>query len=111
MKVKTEVDFLWKMELPTPKNILSKMNSTTVMKARANAYQLYKARIEEMNRLHNGNWNPHPYENFQWNQCVLCKIEIRDDPYGHNPSPIANEGVCCTRCNRYVVDARIANIH
>lgn len=34
--------------------------------------------------------------------CAICGKPITDDPYGHNPWPVA-EGRCCTECNRNVV--------
>lgn len=34
--------------------------------------------------------------------CAICGKPITDDPYGHNPWPVA-EGRCCTECNKNVV--------
>lgn len=34
--------------------------------------------------------------------CAICGKPITDDPYGHNPLPVA-EGRCCTECSKNVV--------
>jgi len=34
--------------------------------------------------------------------CVLCG-NVLDDPYGHNPAPLAEEGRCCGECNFFQV--------
>lgn len=73
-------------------------------------YRTYVASIQKLNERYNVDWKPRPYEHFQWKQCVLCKEEIRDDPYGHSAYPLSNEGVCCSLCNEYVVEARITRI-
>lgn len=38
-------------------------------------------------------------------ECVLCHGEF--EGYGNNPQPLAEEGVCCDRCNNDVIVARI----
>lgn len=30
--------------------------------------------------------------------CVLCG-DVLDNPYGHNPAPLAESGRCCSVCN------------
>lgn len=41
-------------------------------------------------------------------KCVLCK-EPLGDKYGHNPSPLANDGRCCEECNFFhVIPTRMA---
>lgn len=43
--------------------------------------------------------------------CVLCTETITDDPYGHNPAPLADHGVCCSDCNTTkVIPARFAEL-
>jgi hypothetical protein len=45
--------------------------------------------------------------------CILCKSDIKDDPYGHNPEPLASikDGVCCSECNSSkVIPARLNDI-
>ena len=48
---------------------------------------------------------PIPFSEFQHKTCVLCQATIADDPFGHNPQPLA-EGVCCSLCNERVLLAR-----
>jgi hypothetical protein len=43
-------------------------------------------------------------------KCVLCKGYFYRQGAGHNPAPLANEGVCCDRCNADIMQARIATI-
>lgn len=51
-------------------------------------------------------------------KCVLCNEDIRGEVingiarvYGHNPSPLSNEGKCCDECNmKKVIPARIKNV-
>jgi hypothetical protein len=39
--------------------------------------------------------------------CCLCDKVIKDDPYGHNASPVA-DGQCCGSCNASkVIPARM----
>jgi hypothetical protein len=74
--------------------------------ARVKAYEAHVAEIENMNDIHDTDYNPTPYNAWGWEECVLCHKEIRDDPYGHNAQPLA-DGVCCSDCNRKVVRARL----
>ncbi len=40
--------------------------------------------------------------------CVICDRK-RDEEFGHNPSPVKDEGRCCTFCNTHIViPARIS---
>ena len=80
-------------------------------KARVKAYEAHLAKTEAMNRLYNAHFHPHPYSSFRWEKCVICRHEIRDDPFGHNPYPLAEDGHCCSKCNQLVVEARIADLH
>jgi hypothetical protein len=42
--------------------------------------------------------------------CCLCDQKC-ECPYGNNPAPVAEEGVCCDECNRTkVIPARIAEM-
>ena len=34
--------------------------------------------------------------------CVICDRK-RDEEFGHNPSPVKDEGRCCTFCNTHIV--------
>lgn len=34
----------------------------------------------------------------QEESCVLCG-DVLDNPYGHNPAPLAESGRCCSGCN------------
>ena len=34
--------------------------------------------------------------------CVICDRK-RDEKFGHNPSPVKDEGRCCTFCNTHIV--------
>lgn len=38
-------------------------------------------------------------------KCVLCGAEIKGT--GHNPNPLATEGVCCDKCNVKVLEERM----
>lgn len=38
-------------------------------------------------------------------KCVLCGAEIKGT--GHNPNPLATEGVCCDECNAKVLEERM----
>ena len=80
---------------------------TELEKARVAAYEAHVESVKEKNEKWGTNFNPHGYDNFQWKMCVLCKKEIRDDPFGHNPFPLKKKGVCCGKCNEDVVDARL----
>jgi hypothetical protein len=82
--------------------------STPLEKARVRAYEAHVADVKEKNKQYGANWNPHAYHNFQWEECVICHREIRDDPYGHNPAPLAKSGHCCGKCNAKVVTKRMA---
>jgi hypothetical protein len=78
--------------------------------ARVKGYEAHVASVEEKNKFFGANWNPHAFSSFQWKPCVLCRKEIRDDPYGHNPAPLAKKGVCCSKCNDRVCDERMSVI-
>ena len=78
--------------------------------ARVKGYEAHVASVQEKNKFFGANWNPHFFSSFQWKPCVLCRKEIRDDPYGHNPAPLAKKGVCCSKCNDRVCDARMSVI-
>tara|TARA_B100000214_G_scaffold342629_1_gene290543 strand:- start:111 stop:281 length:171 start_codon:yes stop_codon:yes gene_type:complete len=42
--------------------------------------------------------------------CVICNRK-RDEEFGHNPSPVKDEGRCCTFCNTsIVIPARISDL-
>jgi len=75
--------------------------------ARVKGYEAHVASVEEKSREFGVDWNPHLFGSFQWKPCVLCRKEIRDDPYGHNPAPLAKTGVCCSKCNDRVCDERM----
>lgn len=79
---------------------------TSLQKARVSAYEAYKASVVAKNIQYGAAWNPCPFNEFKWRKCVLCKEEIRDDPYGHNPYPLAKRGHCCGKCNGDVVQSR-----
>lgn len=40
--------------------------------------------------------------------CCICGKSFKG--HGHNPHPIANEGVCCDECNAKVVMKRIKEL-
>ena len=40
--------------------------------------------------------------------CCICGKSFKG--HGHNPHPIANEGVCCDECNAKVVVKRIKEL-
>jgi len=40
--------------------------------------------------------------------CCICGKSFKG--HGHNPHPIANEGVCCDECNAKVVVKRIKQL-
>ena len=42
--------------------------------------------------------------------CCLCDKVIKDDPFGHNASPVA-DGQCCGSCNASVVIPARMNAH
>ena len=67
--------------------------------ARVEAYEAYRASVTRSNETMGTSYNPHPYKNFKWKECVLCHTEIRDDPFGHNPAPLVRSGQCCSSCN------------
>jgi hypothetical protein len=39
------------------------------------------------------------------NKCCICDKEFYE--YGNNPAPVRNWGVCCAKCNGYVISVRI----
>ena len=42
--------------------------------------------------------------------CVICNRK-KDEEFGHNPSPVKDEGRCCTFCNTsIVIPARISDL-
>lgn len=84
---------------------------TPTEKARVRAYEAHLADVKRKNEQFKANWNPHAYGDFKWQECVLCHREIRDDPYGHNPAPLANDGHCCSLCNAKVIKARMARFY
>lgn len=79
---------------------------TDVENARVEAYEAYVESVKQKNEEWGFDYNPHPYENFQWKTCVVCKKMITDDPFGHNAAPL-KKGKCCGMCNARVCDARI----
>lgn len=84
--------------------------STNTESERRTAYEAYCQKVAIDNQRHGTNCHPHPYENFQWEDCAICRQEIRDDPYGHNPAPVKNDGVCCSNCNRLVIFQRLRGV-
>ena len=50
--------------------------------------------------------------------CVLCKEPIQPQKLanggfwegGHNPSPLAETGACCLKCNDLVIAARLQHL-
>ena len=38
-------------------------------------------------------------------QCVICKKHFRG--HGNNPSPLAEKGLCCEKCNKKVIAVRL----
>ena len=88
-----------------------KANAQTAKeKARVRAYEAHLVKVQAMNRMYNAHWRPHAYADFRWETCVICRKEIRDDPYGHNAYPLAEEGHCCSKCNEVVVEARLVDL-
>ena len=81
------------------------INKAGVALARVKAYEAHVEETNKKNKEYGTNYYPKAYSVWGWEECVLCHNEIRDDPHGHNPEPLAN-GVCCTECNREVVLAR-----
>ena len=77
---------------------------------RQQAYKTYCDGVEKTNAKHGTNLHPYPYETFEWQMCVLCETEIRDDPFGHNPQPAKEDGVCCSQCNRLVIYMRLKDV-
>jgi hypothetical protein len=73
--------------------------------ARVKAYENHVEETNKKNKEYGTNYYPKAYSVWGWEECVLCHNEIRDDPHGHNPEPLAN-GVCCTECNKEVQLAR-----
>jgi hypothetical protein len=80
------------------------------MTDRQKAYETYRAKVEADNKRLGTHFTAHPYENFQWKECAICNQEIRDDPYGHNPDPVKEDGVCCSNCNRLVIYTRMRGV-
>jgi len=72
-----------------------------VAQDRVKAYEAHVEETNKKNKEYGTNYHPHPYSSFGWAECALCHNEIRDDPFGHNPEPLAN-GVCCSECNKEV---------
>jgi hypothetical protein len=88
-----------------------KMNATTKTElARVAACETYVEEVKAMSERVKYAYNPHPYKNFKWETCGVCRKEIMDDPYGHNPYPLAEDGHCCSRCNRLVIYTRMKSI-
>lgn len=88
-----------------------KMNATTKTElARVSAYEKHCEEVKATNERVGYDYNPHPYKDFKWDTCVLCRKEIGDDPYGHNPYPLAEDGHCCSRCNKLVIYTRMKSI-
>ena len=44
-------------------------------------------------------------DSLETHTCCICGKAFKG--HGHNPHPIANEGVCCDECNTKVVVERI----
>ena len=84
--------------------------TTTLQLARVKAYEAHVEMVRQCNEKDGTNYNPHPYDNFKWMTCVLCNKEIHDDPYGHNPYPLKEEGNCCTKCNKLVTYTRFSQL-
>ena len=38
-------------------------------------------------------------------KCCICKKNFSG--YGHNPTPIKDRGLCCDKCNKYVIRERL----
>jgi len=83
----------------------------SINEQRIKAYKRHVIETNVMNARLGTDYNPRPYSDFQWRQCVLCNQEIRDDPFGHNPAPLADDGYCCSKCNSTkVVHARMLEL-
>lgn len=44
-------------------------------------------------------------DSLETHTCCICGKSFKG--HGHNPHPIANEGICCDECNAKVVVERI----
>jgi hypothetical protein len=85
------------------------MATTNTTPEREQAYKAYCDKVKADNARRGTDFNPHPYENFRWSECVICGKEIQDDPFGHNADPLA-KGQCCSRCNQKVIYARMRSV-
>ena len=56
-------------------------------------------------------FRPYEYKDFQWNTCAVCRTEIRDTAFGHNPAPLADTGVCCNTCYLKACFTRLRENH